>query len=47
LDRKSGLKSARRGQQSRRLMMSKDKTSLLRRNTIRRRPNATQAISLK
>jgi hypothetical protein len=32
---------------SRRLMMNKDKTSLLRRNTIRGRPNATRAIWLK
>jgi len=28
-------------------MMNKDKTTLLRRNTIRGRPNATLAISLK
>jgi len=28
-------------------MMNKDKTIVLRRNTIRGRPNATRAISLK
>jgi hypothetical protein len=39
--------SARRALKSRRLMMNKDKTIVLRRNTIRGRPNATRAISLK
>jgi hypothetical protein len=34
-------------QKQRRLMINEDKTTLLRRNTIRGRPNATRTISLK
>jgi hypothetical protein len=47
LEGKSGPDSARRAEKSRHLMVNKDKTTLLRRNTIGGRPNATRAIVLK